>query len=1003
MSDKITIKGAREHNLKNVSLEIPRNELVVFTGVSGSGKSSLAFDTIFAEGQRRYIESLSTYARQFLGQMDKPDVDYIDGLTPAISIDQKSTSNNPRSTVGTVTEIYDYLRLLYARVGTPFCPKCGKPIKPQTIDEIVNSILKLETGTKIQILAPLAKGKKGEFQSLFEELKQEGFVRVKVDGEIYNLDEDEIKLAKTKAHTISVVVDRVVVKPEAKSRIADSVQIALKKADGVTNIDVIGGEELIYSEKLACPDCNLSFEELTPRIFSFNAPYGACEKCGGIGVDFKIDPDLVVPDRDKSIKDGAIYPWSKSSTGYYEDVLNAVRAEYKMDFDIPFKDMPKEHQQIILYGSDERIPMRIREFGSKRYRTTLQKFIGVIPFLMKHYNVDSEYWKAEIEKYMVTTPCEKCGGARLKPFPLAVRIGNTPPPNPLPQGAGELSKETNEEHMVFQKNISNNNLCSGRISTCVAPQGVGEQISENTNLLTPNGLNIHEFCLMPIDKELEFITDLYLTLSDFQMKIGKQILDEIRARLKFLCDVGLNYLTLARTSGTLSGGEAQRIRLATQIGSGLSGVLYVLDEPSIGLHQRDNERLIKTLLKLRNMGNSLIVVEHDEDTIRNADYIVDIGPKAGVNGGNIIAQGTVEDIIKAEDSITGKYLSGEYHIPLPKKIREGNGEFLQIRNAHLNNLKNIDLDIPLGKIVVLTGVSGSGKSTLMQDLIYEYALHKLRKNKPKPQGVDEILGFEHLDKIIDIDQSPIGRTPRSNPATYTDVFTPIRELFAKTNEAKMRGYKPGRFSFNVKGGRCEACAGDGVLKIEMNFLSDVYVKCDVCKGKRYNNETLEVRYKGKTISDVLEMSVKEAYEFFENIPQIANKLKTLNDVGLDYIKLGQSATTLSGGEAQRIKLAAELNKRATGKTLYLLDEPSVGLHWHDLDKLIKIIQKLADNGNTILIIEHNLDLIKVADYIIDLGPEGGNAGGEIVACGTPREIIDNKKSYTGQYLKSFFE
>ena len=956
MSDKITIKGAREHNLKNVSLEIPRNELVVFTGVSGSGKSSLAFDTIFAEGQRRYIESLSTYARQFLGQMDKPDVDYIDGLTPAISIDQKSTSNNPRSTVGTVTEIYDYLRLLYARVGTPFCPKCGKPIKPQTIDEIVNSILKLETGTKIQILAPLAKGKKGEFQSLFEELRQEGFVRVKVDGEIYNLDEDEIKLAKTKAHTISVVVDRVVVKPEAKSRIADSVQIALKKADGVTNIDVIGGgkcnssesnmtkssvvEELIYSEKLACPDCNLSFEELTPRIFSFNAPYGACEKCGGIGVDFKIDPDLVVPDRDKSVNEGCIYPWSKSSTGYYEDVLNAVKVEYKMDFDIPFKDMPEEHQQIILYGSDERIPMRIREFGSKRYRTTLQKFIGVIPFLMKHYNVDSEYWKAEIEKYIVTTPCEKCGGARLKPFPLAVRI---------------------------------------------------------------NGKNIHEFCLMPIDKELEFITDLYLTLSDFQMKIGKQILDEIRARLKFLCDVGLNYLTLARTSGTLSGGEAQRIRLATQIGSGLSGVLYVLDEPSIGLHQRDNERLIKTLLKLRNMGNSLIVVEHDEDTIRNADYIVDIGPKAGVNGGNIIAQGTVEDIIKAEDSITGKYLSGEYHIPLPKKIREGNGEFLQIRNAHLNNLKNIDLDIPLGKIVVLTGVSGSGKSTLMQDLIYEYALHKLRKNKPKPQGVDEILGFEHLDKIIDIDQSPIGRTPRSNPATYTDVFTPIRELFAKTNEAKMRGYKPGRFSFNVKGGRCEACAGDGVLKIEMNFLSDVYVKCDVCKGKRYNNETLEVKYKGKTISDVLEMSVKEAYEFFENIPQIANKLKTLNDVGLDYIKLGQSATTLSGGEAQRIKLAAELNKRATGKTLYLLDEPSVGLHWHDLDKLIKIIQKLADNGNTILIIEHNLDLIKVADYIIDLGPEGGNAGGEIVACGTPREIIDNKKSYTGQYLKSFFE
>ncbi len=940
MTDKIVIKGAREHNLKNVSLEIPKNELVVFTGVSGSGKSSLAFDTIFAEGQRRYIESLSTYARQFLGQMDKPDVDYIDGLTPAISIDQKSTSNNPRSTVGTVTEIYDYLRLLYARIGTPYCPKCGKPIRPQTIDEIVDSILKLETGTKIQILAPIVKGKKGEFQSLFEELRQEGFVRIKADGEVYNLDEDEIKLAKTKAHTISVVVDRVVVKPEARSRIADSVQIALQKADGLCLIDVIGAEELIYSEKLACPDCNLSFEELTPRIFSFNAPYGACNKCGGIGVDFKIDPDLVIPDRNKSIKEGAIYPWSKSSTGYYDDVLKAVQEAYKMDFDIPFKELPQEHQDIILYGSDERIPMRIREFGSKRYRTSLQKFIGVIPFLMKHYNVDSEYWKAEIEKYMVTTPCEKCGGARLKPFPLAVRI---------------------------------------------------------------NGKNIHEFCLMPVDKAYEFVTDLYLTLSDFQMKIGKQILDEVRARLKFLCDVGLNYLNLARTSGTLSGGEAQRIRLATQIGSGLSGVLYVLDEPSIGLHQRDNDRLIKTLLKLRNMGNSLIVVEHDEDTIRNADYIVDIGPKAGVNGGNIIAQGCVEDIIKASDSITGQYLSGERNIPVPKKTREGNGNYLQVRNAHLNNLKNIDIDIPLGKIVVLTGVSGSGKSTLMQDLIYEYAVHKLRKNRPKPQGVDEILGFENLDKIIDIDQSPIGRTPRSNPATYTDVFTPIRELYAKTNEAKMRGYKPGRFSFNVKGGRCEACSGDGVLKIEMNFLSDVYVKCDVCKGKRYNNETLEVKYKGKTIADVLEMSVKEAYEFFENIPQIANKLKTLVDVGLDYIKLGQSATTLSGGEAQRIKLASELNKRATGKTLYLLDEPSVGLHWYDLDKLIKIIQQLADNGNTILIIEHNLDLIKIADYIIDLGPEGGDMGGNIVACGTPREVAKNPSSYTGQYLKQFFQ
>ena len=938
-NDNITVKGAREHNLKNVSLEIPKNQLVVFTGVSGSGKSSLAFDTIFAEGQRRYVESLSTYARQFLGQMDKPDVDSIDGLTPAISIDQKSTSNNPRSTVGTVTEIYDYLRLLYARIGTPHCPKCGALIKPQTIDEIVNNIMQLEEGTKIQILAPIVNGKKGEFSSLFEELRQEGFVRINIDGEIFNLDEDEIKIAKTKTHTISVVIDRIVVKPSAKSRIADSAQIALQKGDGVLKIDVIGGEEKIYSEKLACPDCNLSFEELSPRIFSFNAPYGACEKCGGLGVDFKIDPDLVVPDKNKSVNEGAIYPWSKSSTSYYNDVLQAIKLEYNMNFDIPFKDMPEEHKKIILYGTEERIPMRIRDFGSHRYRNTLQKFIGVLPFLMKHYSVESEYWRAEIEKYMVTTPCEACGGGRLKPFPLAVEI---------------------------------------------------------------NGKNIFEFCSMSIDKEYDFISDLYLTLSDFQMKIGKQVLDEIRARLKFLIDVGLSYLNLSRMAGTLSGGEAQRIRLATQIGSGLSGVLYVLDEPSIGLHQRDNDRLIKTLIKLRNMGNSLIVVEHDEDTIRSADYIVDIGPKAGINGGNIVAQGeNTKDIEKAKDSLTGKYLSGELKIEVPKTIREGNGQYLQIRNAYLNNLKNLDLDIPLGKIVVLTGVSGSGKSTLMQNLIYEYAIHKLRKSKPKPQGVDEILGFENLDKIIDIDQSPIGRTPRSNPATYTDVFTPIRELYSKTNEAKMRGYKPGRFSFNVKGGRCEACGGDGVIKIEMNFLSDVYVKCDVCKGQRYNNETLEVKYKGKSISDVLNMSVKEAYEFFENVPQIANKLKTLVDVGLDYIKLGQSATTLSGGEAQRIKLASELNKRSTGKTLYLLDEPSVGLHWYDLDKLIKIIQQLADNGNTVLIIEHNMDLIKIADYIIDLGPEGGDAGGNIVACGTPQEIAKNPNSYTGQYLKKY--
>lgn len=939
MAEFIKISGAKEHNLKNVSLEIPKNELVVFTGVSGSGKSSLAFDTIFAEGQRRYVESLSTYARQFLGQLDKPDVEYIDGLSPAISIDQKSTSNNPRSTVGTITEIYDYLRLMYARIGTPYCPKCGRKIKPQTLDEIVNKIMQLGEGTKIQILSPIVRGKKGEYSSTFKELSHEGFVRVKVDGEIYSLDEDEITLEKNKKHDISIVVDRIVVKESAISRIADSVQTALKRADGIVNVDVIGGKEIIFSEKLACPDCNLSFEELTPRIFSFNAPYGACERCGGLGADFTIDPDLVVPDKTKSINENAIYAWDRPATTYYKDMLSSVCSAYDIDMDKPYQDLPDEHKKILLYGSDEPIKMRIKDFGTSRYVTRNIPFVGVIPFLEKRYNeTNGDYWREEIEPFMVAKPCPSCHGARLKEFPLAVRIKDK---------------------------------------------------------------NIFEFTQMPIDEEFNFITDLYLELSEYQLKIGKQILDEIRARLKFLIDVGLQYLNLSRMAGTLSGGEAQRIRLASQIGSGLSGVLYVLDEPSIGLHQRDNDMLIKTLFKLRNLGNTLIVVEHDEDTIRSADYIVDIGPKAGESGGKIIAQGNVDDIIRAKNSITGKYLSGEKFIPLPKTIREGNGNFLQIKNAHLNNLKNIDVDIPLGKIVVLTGVSGSGKSSLMQDLLYEFAIHKLRRNKPKPQGVDDISGFENIDKVINIDQSPIGRTPRSNPATYTDIFSHIRTLYAKTNEAKVRGYTPGRFSFNVKGGRCEACKGDGLVKIEMNFLSDVYVKCDVCKGKRYNRETLEVKYKGKTISDVLDMSVKEALEFFENIPSIQRKLQTLNDVGLEYMKLGQSSTTLSGGEAQRIKLASELNKRSTGKTLYLLDEPSVGLHWYDLDKLAKILQALADQGNTILMIEHNLDLIKIADHIIDLGPEGGNDGGSIVAQGTPQEIMRCKNSYTGKYLKKY--
>ena len=942
MNDKIVIKGVNQHNLKNIDLELPKNELIVFTGVSGSGKSSLAFDTIFAEGQRRYVESLSTYARQFLGQMDKPDVESIEGLSPAISIDQKSTSNNPRSTVGTVTEIYDYLRLLYARIGVPHCPQCGDEIKPQSIDEITDKIMSLPEGSKIQIIAPVVRGQKGEFTSVLNDLKQEGFIRVRIDGEIYNLDEDDIELKKTQKHTIDVVVDRIIIKESAKSRLADSVQTALQKAGGLVSVDVNGEKELIFSEKLACAKCGLSFEELAPRIFSFNNPYGACPTCSGLGADFVIDPDLIVPDKKKSLRQGAIYPWSKATTSYYSDLLTSVAAHYGIDTDKPFEELSEKEQHIILYGSGgELLKIRVQRFGTHSYETRRMPFCGVIPFLEKRYNdASGEYWREEIQKYMVTTPCKDCHGARLKPFALAVTI---------------------------------------------------------------KGKNIYEFCKMPITESFAFISDLYLELNDYEMQIAKQVLEEIRSRLKFLLDVGLGYLDLARMAGTLSGGEAQRIRLATQIGSGLSGVLYVLDEPSIGLHQRDNDRLIQTLIKLRNLGNTLIVVEHDEDTMRNADYIVDIGPRAGVHGGRIVAQGTMDDIVKSKESITGKYLSGERKIPVPELRRKGNGEFLQIKNAHLNNLKNISLNIPLGKIVAITGVSGSGKSTLMMDLIQEYAIHKLRGNKPKPQGIDEILGFEHIDKIIDIDQSPIGRTPRSNPATYTDVFTHIRELYAQTNESKMRGYKAGRFSFNVKGGRCEACKGDGVLKIEMNFLSDVYVKCDVCKGKRYNRETLEVKYKGATISDVLNMTVAEAYVFFENIPKIKDRLKTLYDVGLGYIKLGQSATTLSGGEAQRIKLAAELNKKATGKTLYLLDEPSVGLHWYDLDKLIKIINKLADNGNTILIIEHNLDLIKIADHIIDLGPEGGDMGGEIVFEGTPEDIVNCKQSYTGKYLKPFLK
>ncbi len=942
MNDKIVIRGANQHNLKNVDLELPKNEMIVFTGVSGSGKSSLAFDTIFAEGQRRYVESLSVYARQFLGQMDKPNVESIEGLSPAISIDQKSTSNNPRSTVGTVTEIYDHLRLLFARIGIPHCPECGDEIMPQTIDQIVDKILKLKDGTKIQIIAPIVRGKKGEFISLIEELRQEGFIRLRIDGKTVNIDEEDIELAKTIKHNIDVIVDRIVVKDSAKSRIADSAQIALKKANGLMSVDVIGGQELVFSEKLACPNCNLSFEELAPRIFSFNAPYGACPACSGLGVYYEVNPDLLIPDPSKSLRAGAIYPWAKTGNPYYQQILASVAKHYKIDMDTPFEDLPEEHKDIILNGTGKtKIHLDFQAFGSSEWVRQNRPFTGIIPYFLKKYNeTGSGDIREEVQKYMSEIPCPECKGARLKPFPLAVTI---------------------------------------------------------------LGKNIYEVTKMPVEEAFKFFSDMFLELNDYQLTIAKQLLEEIRARLKFLLDVGLGYIDLARMAGTLSGGEAQRIRLATQIGSGLSGVLYVLDEPSIGLHQFNNDMLIKTLLKLRNLGNTLIVVEHDEDTIRNADYIVDIGPLAGINGGKIVAQGTLKDIEKEKESITGKYLSKKLEIPVPKKRREGNGEFLKITDAHLNNLKNIDVDIPMGKIVVLTGVSGAGKSTLMQDIIYEYALHKLRGNKPKPPGIKSIKGFEHIDKVIDIDQSPIGRTPRSNPATYTDVFTHIRELFAKTAEAKLRGYKQGRFSFNVKGGRCEACHGDGLLKIEMNFLSDVFVKCDVCKGKRYNRETLEVKYKGKDISEVLDMSVSEALEFFKNIPKIKSRLQTLYNVGLDYIKLGQSATTLSGGEAQRIKLAAELNKKATGKTLYLLDEPSIGLHWYDLDKLIKILHELADSGNTILVIEHNLDFIKSADYIIDLGPQGGNLGGEIIAQGTPEEVAQVKNSYTGMYLKKFLD
>ena len=938
MKDKIIVKGAKVHNLKNVSLEIPRDNLIVFTGLSGSGKSSLAFDTIYAEGQRRYVESLSSYARQFLGQMDKPDVESIEGLSPAISIDQKTTSRNPRSTVGTVTEIYDYLRLLYARVGVPHCPKCGKEITQQSVDQIVDQIMELPERSKIMILAPIIRGRKGTHEKVLENIKKQGFVRARIDGEIYDLTEDEIKLEKNIKHNIEAVVDRIIVKDGIEGRLTDSIETSLKMAEGLVLVNIIGEEDRLYSEHFACADCGISIDELAPRMFSFNSPFGKCERCDGLGTLMEIDEDLIVPNKDLSIRGGAISTWGDSrmkEESWTYCVLKALMEKYNFDLDTPYKDLPKKVQEVLMYGEPEKLKVTYtKENVTAVYN---HSFEGEINNLRRRYmETNSDTMKAEIEKYMSDNPCPKCKGARLKPEALAVTVG---------------------------------------------------------------GKNIFEFTSMAIREELDFINSI--NFSEKDKIISSQIIKEIQSRLSFLINVGLDYLDLARKAGTLSGGEAQRIRLATQIGSQLMGVLYILDEPSIGLHQRDNDRLISTLKQLRDVGNTLIVVEHDEDTMREADYIVDIGPGAGEHGGEIVAKGTLDEIMSNENSLTGKYLTGAKKVELPEERRKGNGNFITVKGAKENNLKNVTAKFPLGTLTMVTGVSGSGKSTLVNEILYKGLNKIVNKAKDLPGKFKEITGYENIDKIIDIDQSPIGRTPRSNPATYTGTFDIIRELFSQTQEAKMRGYKPGRFSFNVKGGRCEACSGDGIIKIEMQFLSDVYVPCEVCKGKRYNRETLEVKYKGKNIADVLNMTVEEALEFFENIPRIKNKLQTLMDVGLGYIRLGQPSTQLSGGEAQRIKLAYELSKRSTGKTLYILDEPTTGLHIHDVNRLVKILQRLVDGGNTVIVIEHNLDMIKCADYIVDLGPEGGDKGGTIIATGTPEKIAEAKESYTGKYLKKY--
>ncbi|MGN0548090.1 MAG: excinuclease ABC subunit UvrA [Acutalibacteraceae bacterium] len=934
--NNLIVKGACEHNLKNVDVVIPRDKLVVFTGLSGSGKSSIAFDTIYAEGQRRYVESLSSYARQFLGQMEKPKVDYIEGLSPAISIDQKTTSKNPRSTVGTVTEIYDYLRLLYARIGIPHCPVCGREISRQSVDTIVDSIMELETGTKIQVLSPIVSGRKGEYVKELDSVRKSGFVRVRIDGITYDLSE-QIKLEKNKKHNIEVIVDRLVIKDEIRGRLSDSVETAANLSKGLIIIDVIGGEELMFSQNYACPEHGVSVEELNPRMFSFNNPFGACQKCSGLGTFMKVSEKLVVPDPSLSIRQGAIKAsgWSAAEGGtialmYYE----ALAKEYGFSLDVPYRDLPKEVKKVIMYGTDgKKIKMERKSvYGEGTY---LKDFEGIINNVERRYaETTSEYSRAEIEQLMTAEACPECKGARLKKESLFVTVG---------------------------------------------------------------GINIHEFCSKSIKDALLFIDEL--KLSERDMMIADAIIKEIKSRMKFLASVGLDYLTLTRNSGTLSGGESQRIRLATQIGSSLMGVLYILDEPSIGLHQKDNAKLLNTLRELRDLGNTLIVVEHDEETMMSADYIVDVGPGAGIHGGEVVCCGSPQDIMNCEKSITGQYLSGKKKIPVPAERRKGNGKFLEVRGAAENNLNGINVKIPLGEFVCVTGVSGSGKSSLVNEIIYKRLAEELNGAKRFPGKHDEMLGIDNLDKVIDIDQSPIGRTPRSNPATYTGVFNDIRELFAMTSDAKSRGYTASRFSFNVKGGRCESCQGDGIMKIEMHFLPDIFVPCEVCGGARYNRETLEVKYKGKSIYDVLEMTVEEAVNFFSAVPKIHKKLSTLFDVGLGYVKLGQAATTLSGGEAQRVKLATELAKPATGRTIYILDEPTTGLHTADVHRLIEVLQKLVDKGNTVLVIEHNLDVIKTADHVIDLGPDGGDKGGNIVAEGTPEQVAKVKGSYTGEYLK----